>query len=84
VLIEGRVFHFLNACLAINLPSILRLGRFVQLSETLNNLEGNGQIVRPEHISVHHISIRFRGLGLSNFQQDLSDLPNFMQNFAYV
>jgi hypothetical protein len=84
VLTDGTVVHFLNACLVLHLPAILRLGRFVQLSEMLNKLEGNCQIVRHEHVSVHHISICFRGFGLANFQQDFNGLPNSMQKFTYI
>jgi hypothetical protein len=59
-------------------------GQGTILSEVLNKLEGNCQIVRPECVSVHHISMCFRGLRLANFQQDLNDLPYVMQNFTYV
>jgi len=58
-------------------------GHGTTLSEMLNKLEGNCQILRPERVSVH-ISMCFRGLRLANFQQDLDDIPNAMQNFNYV
>ena len=84
VLTEGTRLHFVNACLLLNLLAILLLGRFVQLSEMRNELEGNCQILRPEHVSVHHISMCFSRLELANFQQDINDLPNSMQNYTCV
>ena len=79
----GTVLRFLNARLMIKMAAFAAW-EVLQLSEMLDILEGNCQIVRPEHVSVHHISICFRCLGLDNFQQDLHDLPNVMQKFTYV